>query len=212
MKKQFIYIVIVLVFMISCASKNDKTKKASYNPIIVINDSVRDKLEVLNDFFDTKIKNRSKKIIIMGQKTNTNLTLRILRINDIYSLDTITGKFKEDKTFYKEEEWEKARKKYSKNSIAEIENANYKGGECCWVAENFNNKNVIFEQLHFGTPVYEKKYFYGSNDYDFFYFSDPIYYQNKEYLIFDFSYGGVFPTESYDSGIVIYKKKNGKWV
>lgn len=209
MKNQIINLVILIIIMTSCAFKNNKI--ASDNPIIEINDSIAAKHEVINDFLDKKIKNHSK-IIIMSQKINNNLTLRILRINDIYSLDTITGNYVEDKTFYKEEDWEKARKKYSKNSIAEIEDANSSGGECCWIAENFDYKNVIFEELQFGTPAYEKKYFYGRNSYDDFYFSDPIYYHNKEYLIFSYSYGKNFPTQIYDSGIIIYKKINGKWV
>ena len=92
------------------------------------------------------------------------MTLRILRLNDIYVLDSIDSKKNyEDKTFYKEAEWEIARKKYSKNSIAEIEDANDSGGECCWVAENFNYKNVIFEELRIGLPAFEKKYISSPN-------------------------------------------------
>lgn len=206
------YTIIVAILMLSCASKYDKSIVVNSIPIIEINDSIREKYEVLNDFLDKRIKDSSKKIIIMSEKINTNMTLRILRINDIYSVDSITRKgIKEDKTFYKEEEWEKARKKYSKNSIVEIENANSRGGECCWIAENFNYKNVIFEELHIATPEFDKKYI-SSPNYDFYYFSEPIYYQNKEYLIFTFLEGTIFPTFSRESNIIVYKNKNGKWV
>lgn len=198
--------------MISCASKNDKTKIGDNSPTIAINDSIRDKLEVLNDFLDTKIKDRSKKIMIHSKKINTNMTLRILRLNDIYVLDSIDSKKNyEDKTFYKEAEWEIARKKYSKNSIAEIEDANDSGGECCWVAENFNYKNVIFEELRIGLPAFEKKYI-SSPNFNYFCFSEPIFYQNKEYLIFTVFDGIIFDGLSGNSKIIIYKKKNGKWI
>lgn len=169
MKKQFIHIVITLIFITSCASKNDKTKIEENKPTIIVNDTLKEKHAVVSDFLDTKIKDRSKKIMIHSKKVNINMTLRILRLNDIYVLDSLDNtKGHEDKTFYKEAEWEIARKKYSKNSVTEIENTTFKGGECCWTAENFNYKNIIFEELEFGTPAYEKKYFSGLDNYDDF--------------------------------------------
>lgn len=218
MKKQFINIVITLIFITSCASKNDKTKIEENKPTIIVNDTLKEKYAVVSDFLDTKIKDRSKIIMIHSKKINPNMTLKILKINDIYVLDSLDNtKESEDKTFYKEEEWEKTRKKYSKNSsLAEIENSTFTGGECCWVSENFNYKNVIFEELDFGTTAYEKKYFSESNEYrhdlEDFYISEPIYYQNNEYLIFTFSHGSVFPTQNYSTNIIIYKKKNGQWI
>jgi hypothetical protein len=208
MKKQLVYI-IILIFIISCGSKNNRTVDNS--PVLIFNDSISDKLEVINDFLDKKINNRFNKIIILNKKINTDIILQILRFNDIYSLDSVTGKYKQDKTFYKNEEWEKARKKYSKNTISEIEDATYIGSECFWVSENFINKNIIIEEVEFGAKAYEIKYFYRTDYYDFFNFSNPIYYQNKEYLIFYCSYGSVFPPQYYNSAIIIYKKKNGKW-
>lgn len=69
--------------------------------------------------------------MIMSQKINTEMTLQILRINDLYSLDSLARIIEDDKTFYKEEEWEKARKKYSKNITANIEDAKGRSNECC---------------------------------------------------------------------------------
>ena len=120
MKKQLIFIAFLFFFMVSCVSTNDKIKMTDNKSIIIVNDSLNDKLEVINDFLEKKIKNSPRKIMIMSQKINTDMTLRILRINDLYSLDSLARIVEDDKTFYKEEEWEKARKKYSKNTIAEI--------------------------------------------------------------------------------------------
>lgn len=206
-------IIIVVILMVGCAFRSDKSIVVPIYPISKINDTLREKYAVVSDFLDTKIKDRSKIILIFSKKINTNMTLRILRLNDIYALDSVDiTKDYEDKTFYKEAEWEIARKKYSKNSIAEIENATYKGGECCWVAENFNYKNFIFEELDSGALAFEKKYFTNPIDYEYFYFSDPIYYQNKEYLIFTVFDGKTIDGLSGSSKIIIYKKKNGKWV
>lgn len=217
------FIIIVVILMVGCASISDKSIVAPINPISKINDTLSEKYAVVSDFLDTKIKDRSKKIMIMSQKINTNMTLRILRLNDIYVLDSIDKKKGyEDKTFYKEAEWEIARKKYSKNSVTEIENANDRGGECCWVAENFNYKNVVFEELQPGSTAFIEKYMsskitdiekniFGTLNYDFYSFSEPIYYENRECMIFTFSKGYIDGLSG-SSEIIIYKKKNGNWV
>ena len=49
-------------------------------------------------------------------------------------------------------------------------------------------------------------------DFYYYYFSNPIYYQNKEYLIFTVFDGFIFDGLSGSSKIIIYKKKNGKWI
>lgn len=211
--KKIIYIIISTISIISCAARYEKNKVEAGAPITEVNDSLKEKYAVINDFLATKIKDRSKVVLIHSKKINTDMTLRILKLNEIYALDSIDKtKDYEDKTFYKEAEWEIARKKYSKNSASEIEKATFQGGECCWGAEIFNHKNIIFEPLEFGTPAYEKKYLFKPNDYEDFYFSEPLYYQNNEYLIFTFSHGIVSPTYNYGTNIVIYRKKNGKWV
>ena len=211
MKKQLIFIAFLFFFMVSCVSTNDKIKMTDNKSIIIVNDSLSDKLEVINDFLEKKIKNSPRKIMIMSQKINTDMTLRILRINDLYSLDSLARIVEDDKSFYREEEWEKARKKYSKNTIAEIEPAKGRVDECCWTAGNFNNKNVVFEELNIASTEFVKKY--SSNpDFYYYYFSNPIYYQNKEYLIFTVFDGFIFDGLSGSSKIIIYKKKNGKWI
>jgi len=216
------FIVIVVILIVGCASKSDKSTVVPINPINKLNDTLREKYAVVSDFLDTKINDRSKKIMILSKKINTNMTLRILKLNDIYELDTITGKYKDDKTFYKEAAWEIARKKYSKNTAAEIENATDRDGDCCWIAENFTYKNVIFEESLPGTADFIEKYmsskvtaieanFFNTLNYDFYVFSEPIYYQNRECLIFTFSEGYIDGLSG-SSYIIIYKKKNGKWV
>lgn len=207
------YTIIIAIFMISCASIFKKSSNRKSNPIIEINDTIKDKYYALNDFFDTKIKDHSKKIVVMNNKINTDMTLRMIRINEIFAVDSITKKtVKEDKLFYNEEEWEKARKNYTKSSIEEIEGAKSRGGACCWTPDDFNYKNIIFENLRQGTPEYEKKYL-SSPFYDCYYFSDPIFYRNKEYLVFTVSEASLFGGLGGNSYVVIMKKnRNGKWI
>jgi hypothetical protein len=206
------YTVIIAIFMISCASIFKKSSNRKSNPIIEINDTIKDKYYALNDFFDTKIKDHSKKIVVMNNKINTDMTLRMIRINEIFAVDSITKKtVKEDKLFYKEEEWEKARKNYTKSSIEEIEDAKSRGGECCWVPDDFNYKNIIFENLRQATTAFDEKYI-ASPIYDCYYFSEPIYYQNKEYLIFSFSEGTTLPAFGNSYIVIMKRNKNGKWI
>jgi len=211
--KHLNYSVIIAILMISCASIPNKNIAIKNNPIAEINDTIRDKHDALNDFFDTKIKDHSKKIMVMSSKINTDMTLRMIRINQIAAINSITKKgIEEDKPFYKEEEWEKARKKYSKNAIAEIEKAASDGGECCWLPNNFNYKNIIFENLRQGSTAFINKYV-SHPLYDCYYFSEPIYYQNKEYLIFTVAEASLFSGLGGSSYIIIMKKnKAGKWV
>ena len=215
-------IFIVVILMAGCATRSDKVIVAAINPIPKNNDTLIEKYAVINDYLDSQIRDRSKKIMILSKKTNTNVTLKILRLNDIYVRDSITLNYSQDKTFYKESEWEIVRKKYSKNSIAEIENATDRAGECCWVAENFNYKNVIFEELQPGSTAFMEKYMSSKivpivqnvdsiAHYKLYSFSEPIYYQNRECLIFTFYKGDLLGLGG-SSVIVIYKKKNGKWI
>jgi hypothetical protein len=220
--KNLNFTIIAIILMISCATSKSNQITVQSDPILELNDSLKEKYAVINDYLEKKIKDHSKKIMILSKKINTNMTLHILKLNDIYELDAITGKDKEDKTFYKEAEWEIARKKYSKNSAAEIENATGRDEECCWTTENFTYKNVLFEELQPGSSAFIEKYmpskitpFENNVDYtahyEFYSFSEPIYYKNKEYLIFTF-YKGDFSGLSGSCVIIIYKKKNGKWV
>jgi hypothetical protein len=182
------------------------------NPVLIFNDSISDKLEVINDFLDKKINDSSYKIMILTKKINSDMTLKILRINDIYFVDSLAKIEKQDKAFYKEEEWDKSRKKYSKNTIVEIEDSKGRVDECCWTMENFNNENLIFEESKIGSVEFIKKYSSNPNFYFYYSFSEPIYYQDKEYLIFTVFDGFIFDGLSGSAKIIMYKKKNGKWV
>lgn len=55
------FIIIVVILMVGCASKSDKSVVVPINPISKINDTLREKYAVVSDFLDTKIKDRSKK-------------------------------------------------------------------------------------------------------------------------------------------------------
>lgn len=177
MKIYNIYTGVILIFLLSCATKKDNNKAFSINT----NDSIKEKYEELNDYFDTQIKEQSKEII-MKEKITTNMTLKLLKINDIWSTDSV-GMGRKDETFYQEEDWEKLRKENGNSSTEKIKNALMERGECCWTSANFKYKEIIFEDLEVGKSDFEKKYI-SSPSYNIYWFSEPVYYKNKEYIIF----------------------------
>lgn len=209
MNRYIIYTAIGLFFILSCASTNNKNKVLSSNPSIEVNDSIREKYEALNDYFDDEIKDQSKEVIIMKEKISTNMTLKLLKINDIWAIDS-TGMGRKDETFYKEEEWENLRKQNGNSSLEKIENPLLGKGECCWTSTNFRYKKIIFEDLEIGKSDFEKKYF-SSPSYDVYWFSEPVYYKKKEYIIFTTykaSLGGFGST----TRLIMMKKIKNKWV
>lgn len=48
--------------MVGCVSINDKSRITDDKPIIIVNDSISDKLEVIKEFLDKKIKNFHRKL------------------------------------------------------------------------------------------------------------------------------------------------------
>ena len=73
--KHLHFIIIAAILMVSCAPKYDKSIALVNVPINKINDTLREKYEVVSDFLDTKIKDSSKKIMILSKKINTNTTI-----------------------------------------------------------------------------------------------------------------------------------------
>jgi uncharacterized lipoprotein YajG len=62
--KHLHFIIIVVVLLLGCASRSDKSIVVPTNPINQVNDTLSEKYAVVSDFLDTKIKDRSKKIMI----------------------------------------------------------------------------------------------------------------------------------------------------
>lgn len=198
-----------MIFVLSCAPATNKNKLLSSKSTIEVNDSIMDKYQALNDYFETQIKNQSQEVIIMKEKISNNMTLKLLKINDIWAIDS-TGMGRKDETFYKEKDWEKLRKQNGNSSLEKIENALLERGECCWTSTNFRFKKIIFEDLEIGKRDFEKKYF-SSPNYDVYWFSEPVYYKNKEYILFTTYKGSLVGSGSLIRLIMMKKIKN-KWI
>jgi hypothetical protein len=91
MKKDILYLVILLSFMTNCSDA-------------LFAQSAKDKFYALNDYLETIEGYSTRKIIVISEKTSANITLEILKVNDIRSIDS-NGKRKGDETFYNEKDW-----------------------------------------------------------------------------------------------------------
>ena len=151
MKKIYFIISSILLLTISCSIKSNIKSVAIKANVVISNDT-------LNDFLRTRIDDKSKNFVIFSEKINTNTTLKWLLHNEIYAIDSITLEIKnKDSEFFRDSEWEIAREKYSKKfTPIEIKNKTYNRGSCCWLPENFNYKNLIFEELDIGSTAYIK--------------------------------------------------------
>lgn len=205
---------LIFFLVFSCNTKNNYISDANNVTSIAKNDTLSDKYEVLNDFLNRKIRDKSKKIVIFREKININTTLKWLLHNDIHAVDPINLEVKDkDWGFFRVIEWEIARGKYSKNvSVLDIKNKTHSTGTCCWSAKNFNYQNLILEESKIGSTDYIKKYLLQKEDYEYYSFSEPIFYQSNTYLVFSFTHGSVRTIISHSSNLVIYKKQNGKWI
>ncbi|KIA97064.1 hypothetical protein OA93_15870 [Flavobacterium sp. KMS] len=188
MKKYIICIVAISIFVSGCSSAKDK-----YN--------------ALNNYFDSTVKDSTKEVIVINRKYSPNITLEVLKGNKI-SYINVNGVTQADTTFYKEKDWKAMKKKYGRIQLPEqgylLENE-------FWTKEDFRHKKIIFE--HYKTQndlLIKYMNFDNSLNFEVYFFSDPIYYHKRKYLIFTavqsrLEGGG-------NSHVVIMEKKHGKWV
>lgn len=184
MNRYFVYIVI---FLISGCS------------------ATKDKYDALNNYVETVVKDKNKTVIIAKEKINSNYTIEMLKLNEIQAIDTL-GNITTDSTFFNEENWEKLKNEYQNNLIKGIR---YWDNNEFWTINDFKHKKIVFENMNTKTgiePIIEK---YDKSDLCVYSFSEPIYYQNKKYIVF-------FTTKICIAGgnpfIVIMEKINNKWI
>ncbi|OUL59923.1 hypothetical protein [Flavobacterium sp. AJR] len=188
MKNYIICIVTISIFVSGCSSTKDK-----YN--------------ALNNYFEAIVKDSTKEVIVIKQKKSSNITLEVLKANQISSVDA-KGVKRYDKTFFKEKDWEVMKKKYGRIQLPEqgylLENE-------FWTKEDFRHKRIIIEHYKTQTDLLNK-YLDMRNDtnYEMYFFSDPIYYHKKKYLVFVTTKSSMIGGGS--TFVVVMEKKNGKWI
>jgi hypothetical protein len=167
--------------------------------------SRRDKYDVINSYFEIIVKKDStKKIIVAKEKINNNSTIDIFKIKYIIRYYG-KGNSIADNLLYNKTDWKKMQEKYKNNcNIGKYIWCN----DDFWSENDFKYKKIVFESMNNnkGIELLVNKYDFDVCVYSF---SEPIYYQNKNYLAFTF-------VKSYMTGsntfVVIMKKIKGKWI
>jgi hypothetical protein len=189
MKNYFFYTVIILLFI---ANFSDTLFAQSTN----------EKYEALNDYFETIIKDTTQVVFVAKEKINSNETLNTFRLNHIVIVDSAENGIGKG-TLFKKKDFAKMKKEYE-NSCIPSERIWWCNNDF-WGNNDFRNKKVLFGSMN---TVKNQEYF--TYKYDRVYaFSEPIYYQNKRYIVFTMH---ISHMAGASTRIIIMEKIKSKWI
>jgi hypothetical protein len=167
--------------------------------------SINEKNKALNDYLETIFKDSTQVIYVAKEKISNNETLNILNKKDIILID-IDGNGNGDPTFIKEKDFKTLQNTY---------NNNCKSGiliwctDKYWLQEDFKNHKVVLETVNTEKRIQAINEKYNNYELMVYSFSEPIYYQNKKYLIFTVNISSYFSSKTYTA---IMKKNKSKWI
>lgn len=193
MKNMILYIALSIVYTnYSQTKSNLKTHE-------------KEKLEAINDYFETIVKDSDKVVFIAREKLNSNLTLEIFKQNFIQAID-LKGNIEPDTCLFNEKDWKKFKKQ---NQDLPIQNNRIWDTHKYWTKNDFRHGKTILETMNQkpGIELIIEKY--DKSDICVYSFSEPLYYHNKKYLVFTYfkiCIAGGTPV------VIVMKKINGKWI
>jgi hypothetical protein len=192
MKKNIFYSFIILLFFSTLSQS-------------LFSQSQSEKNRAINDYFQTIYKDTTQVIFISREKINSNETLKIFGLNDIMIIDA-DGNGKGDNSLYNKKDFEIMKTKYENKCL---QGKRVWCRDDFWTKDNFKFKKVVIESMNTDKGIeliFEK---YNNFDIKVYGFSDPIYYQNNEYVVFTANASGL---NSYETHVVIMKKKKCNWI
>jgi hypothetical protein len=165
----------------------------------------KEKLEAINNYFETIVKGSNREVYIAQEKLNSNLTLEIFEQNLIQSID-LNGNIEAENHLYNEKDWKKLKKE---NQDLPFQGDKIWDTNKYWDKNDFRYSKTIFESMNTKRGFESIMEKYKKYDICIFSFSEPMYYQNKKYLVFTnlklcISGGNTF--------VVVMKKMKGKWI
>ncbi|TDD78284.1 hypothetical protein [Flavobacterium caseinilyticum] len=163
------------------------------------------KYNALNDYFETIEKDSNKEIYVAREKINSNYTLEIFKLNEIQAFDS-KGNITIDTKLFKEKDFEKLK---CENPDPPIQDERIWATNKYWNKNNFKQDKIIFESMNTKIGIESIIEKYDKSNICVYSFSEPIYYQNKKYLVFT-NYKICIAGGS--SFVVIMQKIKGKWI
>lgn len=192
MKNYFFYTVIILLCITNFSN-------------VLFAQSTNEKYKALNDYLGTIIKDTTQVTFVAKEKINSNETLNTFGLNDIMIIDT-AGNGRGDDTLYKKKDFEKMKKEYKNRCLP---GKRIWCNEDFWSKDNFRHKKVILESMNTNKEIELIIEKYNKLDIKVYGFSEPIYYQNKKYLVFTVN---KLTLNGSHSNIIVMKKISGKWI
>lgn len=167
--------------------------------------STNEKYNAINYYFETIIRDTTQVVLVAKEKISSNETLNIFGLNDIMSIDSL-GNGKGDSKLFKKEYFEKMNKEYKDRCETGM-------GIWCnldfWKKDDFRYNNVILESMNNNKGIELILDKYKRTDISVYGFSEPIYYQDRKYVVFT-----VLKTQMAGNSfiIIVMKKNKDKWV
>jgi hypothetical protein len=192
MKNYFFYTVIILLWITNFSN-------------VLFAQSANEKYKALNDYLATIIKDTTQVIFVAKEKINSNETLNTFGLNDIMIIDT-AGNGRGDDKLYKKKDFEKMKKEYKNRCLP---GKRIWCNEDFWSKDNFRHKKVVLESMNTNKGIELIIEKYNKFDIKVYGFSEPIYYQNKKYLVFTVN---KLTLNGSHSNIIVMKKISGKWI
>lgn len=192
MKNYFIYNVIILLFITNFSNA-------------LFAQSTNEKHKALNDYLETIIKDTTQVVFIAREKINSNETLKIFGLNHIVIVDFAENGIGKG-TLFKMKDFAKMKKEYKNRCVTGKRiwcNDDY------WTKDNFRYKKIALESMNTDKEIELILDKYNRADIKVYGFSEPIYYQNKKYIVFTMH---VSHMAGASTRIIIMEKIKGKWI
>ncbi|MBP2283593.1 hypothetical protein H4V97_001911 [Flavobacterium sp. CG_23.5] len=190
----------IIIYLSLCIASTNYSQTKS-----TLKKDEKEKLEAINDYFITIVKDSNRVVFIAQEKLNSNLTLEIFKQNFIQAID-LKGNIEPDTHLFNEKDWKKFKKQ---NQDPPIQDNRIWDTHKYWGKNDFSHSQLIFESMNTKTGIELIIEKYDKSDVCIYSFSEPMYYLNKKHLIFTnlkicISGGSKF--------VVIMKKIKGKWI
>lgn len=165
----------------------------------------KEKLEAINSYLETIIKDQNKAVFIAQEKLNFSLTIDIFKSNYIQAID-LNGDIRPDNQLFNKKYWILLKKQ---NKDKPVQDNKIWDTHKYWNKKDFKSIKIIFESMNTKTGIELIIKKYDKSDICIYSFSEPMYYQNKKYLVFTnlkicISGGNGF--------VVVMKKIKSKWI